>query len=89
VPVLPKLILPVVLVYILIPVDILPDFVLGLGQLDDLALLLLAIKLFIVLCPSHLVREHLMELGVRVEEWQPGEVIEGEFRITQSEEGRE
>lgn len=83
VPWLLKLIPPAALVYILSPIDILPDPGLGLGQLDDLAILLLALKLFIELAPAEVVREHLRALGARIQEWATGEqepeVIEGEF----------
>lgn len=44
--------------YLLWPADLLPDVFLGLGQLDDLALLALAVKLFIDLCPADIVRQH-------------------------------
>ena len=46
------------LVYLLWPVDILADPILGLGQVDDAVVLLLAMKLFVSLCPPALVREH-------------------------------
>ncbi len=79
-----KLIPPAALVYVLSPVDILPDLGLGLGQLDDIAILLLSLKLFIELAPAEVVREHLQALGARIQEWAAGEqepeVIEGEFR---------
>jgi len=74
-----KLIPPAVLLYLLSPIDLFPDAVLGLGQLDDIAVLMLGIKLFIELCPSEVVREHLRALGARIEEWRGGEVIEGEI----------
>jgi len=76
-----KLIPPAAILYIVLPVDILPDPVLGLGQLDDLAVLLLGTKLFIELCPPEVVREHLRALGARIEEWRAREVIEGEFQV--------
>lgn len=44
--------------YLIWPVDFLADPVLGLGQLDDLAVLALGIKLFISLCPADLVDQH-------------------------------
>ncbi len=53
-----KLILLGVLTYIIFPIDLLPDLLLGLGQLDDLVVLLLGLKLFIRLCPKDVVREH-------------------------------
>ncbi len=56
---LTKLVLPgLAVAYLLWPVDLLPDVFLGLGQLDDLALLALAVKLFIDLCPADIVRQH-------------------------------
>jgi len=51
------------LFYLLSPVDLLPDLVLpGLGQVDDLAMLLLAAKVFVDLSPPGVVREHLADL---------------------------
>ncbi|HIE38873.1 MAG TPA: DUF1232 domain-containing protein [Anaerolineales bacterium] len=83
VPWITKMIPPAVLVYLLSPIDILPDFSLGLGQLDDIAVLLLGTKLFIDLCPTDVVQEHLEALGAKIEEWKAGRptVIEGEFTV--------
>ena len=54
-----KLIIPgLMLGYLIFPVDLLPDFVPVLGQLDDLAILALGIKLFIELSPKDIVREY-------------------------------
>ena len=51
------------LVYLISPIDLIPDLMLpGLGQLDDVAILLLALKMFIDLSPDGVVREHLEEL---------------------------
>ncbi len=47
------------LLYILSPLDLLPDPIFGLGQLDDLAALILGVKLFMEMCPREIVREHL------------------------------
>ncbi|MGD1993010.1 MAG: YkvA family protein [Anaerolineae bacterium] len=83
----PKLIPPVTILYLLSPIDVIPDLTLGLGQLDDIAVLLLGFKLFIELCPPGLVREHLKALGGKTEEWTSDEdVIEGEYEV-QSDEG--
>ncbi|MFC2023511.1 YkvA family protein [Chloroflexota bacterium] len=55
-----KLVPLVGLVYLLSPIDLIPDLMLpGLGQLDDLAVILLTLKLFVELCPPGVVRDHL------------------------------
>ena len=88
VPLWTKLIPPVALAYILFPVDIIPDVALGLGQLDDVAVLLIGVKLFIELAPPDVVHEHLRALGARIEEWRvvdeeggPSEMAEGEHEL--------
>jgi uncharacterized membrane protein YkvA (DUF1232 family) len=54
-----KLIIPgLMLGYLILPVDLLPDFIPVLGQLDDLAILALGMKLFIELSPKDIVREY-------------------------------
>jgi|YNPNPStandDraft_1061719.scaffolds.fasta_scaffold01952_3 uncharacterized membrane protein YkvA (DUF1232 family) len=71
--------------YVLFPVDLLPDLVPLLGQVDDLVILALAVRLFIELCPPAVVREHLAAL--RGHDSQPGhdeaggEVLDGEYRV--------
>lgn len=53
-----KLIIPGLLAaYFISPVDLLPDVVPLVGQVDDLAILVLSIKLFVELCPKDVVRE--------------------------------
>jgi uncharacterized membrane protein YkvA (DUF1232 family) len=55
------------LFYLLSPIDIIPDLILpGLGEMDDVVILLLALKMFVDLSPPGIVREHLEELfGMR------------------------
>jgi uncharacterized membrane protein YkvA (DUF1232 family) len=92
VPLWTKLIPPAALGYLIFPVDVIPDALLGLGQLDDVAILLLGIKLFIELSPPDVVREHLLALGARIKEWRvdkEGEaptVIEGEYQLKEPDE---
>jgi uncharacterized membrane protein YkvA (DUF1232 family) len=62
VPLWTKTVVPASLVYLILPVDFVPDFLLGLGQLDDLAVIILGAKLFIELCPPEIVREHMQDL---------------------------
>jgi uncharacterized membrane protein YkvA (DUF1232 family) len=55
----PKLLLVGILAYVILPTDILPDVLIGVGQLDDLAVILGGLRLFLRLCPPEIVQEHL------------------------------
>lgn len=57
VPVQLKVMVIAVLAYILSPLDLAPDIIPALGQLDDLAILLLGLKLFLDMSPKHVVEE--------------------------------
>lgn len=53
--------------YVLSPVDPIPDFLLGIGQMDDLGVVIAGLLLFarVVprLAPEHIVEEHLRAMG--------------------------
>lgn len=53
-------ILPVifVLLYVLSPIDLIPDPILGLGQLDDLGVFLLGLVIFRALVPDYIKQEY-------------------------------
>ncbi len=57
VPGLAKLLPVAAVLYLLSPIDLIPDMVIGLGQLDDLGILILGIKSFISMAPPHVVEE--------------------------------
>ncbi len=61
----PKLVIAGILAYVIVPTDLLPDFLLGVGQLDDLAVILGGLKLFLRLCPKEVVQEHLHAIADR------------------------
>jgi len=94
VPLWSKVIPPAALAYVIFPLDIIPDVMIGLGQLDDLAVVLLGLKLFIELSPPDVVREHLRALGAQIKDWrvvdeEGGErpvVIEGEYQVKETED---
>jgi uncharacterized membrane protein YkvA (DUF1232 family) len=46
------------LAYVLSPLDFLPDFIPIVGQLDDIGILILGLKLFLRLCPADVVAFH-------------------------------
>jgi uncharacterized membrane protein YkvA (DUF1232 family) len=86
VPLWTKLIPPAALAYVLFPVDIIPDLLPAAGQLDDIAVLVLGIKLFIEMAPPEVAREHLRALSARIKEWQVVEddepaVVEGRLSV--------
>lgn len=60
-----KAVVPVMaLGYFVLPIDFLPDLVPFFGQLDDVAVLLLLMRLFISLAPSSVVSEHRAAMAV-------------------------
>ena len=80
-----KLVPFLTLLYIISPVDFLPDWFLGLGQLDDLGVLLVAVRLFTALVPEEIVLRHLEAMGLVASPWTVVEneppTIEGEFEV--------
>ena len=58
-----KLILAGIGAYLVLPLDLIPDFVPVLGQLDDIAVVLLGLDLFIRSAPQEIVDEHLAKIA--------------------------
>ena len=58
-----KLILVGIAAYLVLPIDLIPDFVPVLGQLDDLAVILLGLDLFIRSAPQDVVEEHMARIA--------------------------
>ncbi len=59
--------IPVLLVlYLAMPIDIIPDFIPLLGQLDDVVMVAVAIAVIIRFTPEAVFREHLAALGAQV-----------------------
>ncbi|MBM3129985.1 MAG: DUF1232 domain-containing protein [Chloroflexi bacterium] len=89
VPGFPKLIIPAAILYVISPIDLVPDLALGLGQLDDLGVVALAIALFIETCPRALVEEHRRALATDDAPPTSDEnVIEGSARRIPDDETR-
>ncbi|MGQ0600814.1 MAG: YkvA family protein, partial [Anaerolineales bacterium] len=93
---LTKLIPIVSAAYLIFPLDILPDVAPVLGQLDDLAIVMMGLRFFLELAPAEVVHEHLKRIAaggnwsVADEPAKPerapksapeGEVVEGSYRI--------
>ncbi len=80
-----KVIPPLALLYILSPVDLIPDPILGLGQLDDLAVILIGLKLFIELSPRGIVQQYRDDLAGDTPPEPEGEVVDANYRVIDDE----
>lgn len=72
VPLWTKAIPLVVLAYVVSPLDFIPDVIIGVGQLDDLAIILGGMRLFAATVPEHIVEEHRADIAGK-----PLDVIQG------------
>ncbi len=62
VPIYLKLLPVAATAYLLFPFDFLPDVIPGLGQLDDITILVVGAKMFIELAPQHVVERYIQEM---------------------------
>ncbi|MBI3770300.1 MAG: DUF1232 domain-containing protein [Deltaproteobacteria bacterium] len=65
--ILPKVLLVLTLVYVISPFDVIPDFIPVIGEMDDVAVVLAGLWLFIRLCPPEVVREMVHDIAARAE----------------------
>lgn len=65
--ILPKALLVLTLVYVISPFDVIPDFLPVIGEMDDVAVVLSGLWLFIRLCPPEVVREMVHDIAARAE----------------------
>ncbi|MGC8787878.1 MAG: YkvA family protein [Anaerolineae bacterium] len=67
------------ILYILFVGDLVPDIIPGLGQLDDLGVLVLSIKLLLSLCPKEILERHQRQMSS----------VEGSYRVVEEEAPQE
>jgi uncharacterized membrane protein YkvA (DUF1232 family) len=83
VPVLTRAVPLLAALYLVWPLDFIPDILPGLGQLDDLGIVVFALELFLKLCPSRARAFHESALA-RGQRYAPmptgGDVIDAEWR---------
>ncbi len=77
VPLWAKAVLPLSWLYVVSPVDFLPDLIPGLGQLDDIGVILLGMALFVKLCPPEIVQNYVNQLAYG----QDNEIIDVPYRV--------
>ncbi len=85
---LTKLIPIAALTYLVLPLDLVPDVAIGLGQLDDLGVMMLGLRTFFEFTPPNIVAEHLKRLAQEMK-WEvkdkppepPDNVVEGDYRV--------
>jgi len=85
-----KFVLPALLaLYVVSPIDTIPDFLLGLGQIDDLGVviagLLLLARVIPRLAPGHVVDEHLQDMATGFFAAKAGsdphDIVEARFNV--------
>ena len=82
-----KLIVPAALIYFVVPFGIIPDFLpFGIGYIEDVLLLLLAVWILFSFAPQHVVAEHApwkTRTGSTQSsaEKDPSKVVEGSFHV--------
>ena len=81
VPLLAKAVPVLAGMYLIWPLDFLPDLMPFLGQLDDLAALLVGLEAFVALCPQHVVAQIRAELrGEEPFTKDKDETIDGQWK---------
>ena len=63
--ILPKALLVLTFLYLVSPLDVVPDFLFPVGEMDDVVVVLGGLWLFIRLCPPMVVREIVHDIGAR------------------------
>jgi len=67
------------LIYLISPIDLIPDIALPvIGELDDAAVLWLTNYLFIELCPPNIVQEHVDALNIKSNKEHQDDIVDAE-----------
>ena len=59
VPLLSKLVIPAAIAYVILPIDLVPDIIPALGQIDDILAIALSLAVFLAIAPRDVVSEHI------------------------------
>ena len=87
VPLVLRALVPLAIVYFLLPIDLIPDTFGYLGKFDDLIILAMAALLLTKLAPRHVVDEHSgnKPKDDRPQEKDPDKIVEGSSHIVDDE----
>jgi uncharacterized membrane protein YkvA (DUF1232 family) len=80
VPILNKLIVPAVIAYVVWPIDLIPDAIPILGQLDDVGVVFFGIRFFIETCPEDVVMEHRRAIAGETNRGR-GDYVDATYRV--------
>ena len=83
VPIRAKLVVPAAIVYLLIPFDIVPDFIPFSGWIDDILVMLLAAAMFLMMAPRDVLMEHLGRASSKRS--GNGKVIDGDYKLLEDD----
>ena len=82
VPIWAKAIPIIGIIYVLSPLDFIPDVIIGIGQLDDLAIVIGGMRLFAAVVPQDIVEQHRAEIAGK-----PLDIIQGTgYKVTSDDE---
>ena len=82
VPMWAKMIPSLAILYVISQIDLVPGLVVpGLGQLDDLAVLLIGLKLFIEISPKGIVQNYRADQAGNPPPEPEGEVVDASYRV--------
>ena len=87
VPIVLRLLLPLAIIYVISPIDLVRDTVPILGRFDDLIVVALALLLLVKLSPREVVDEHngITPPSNRPEDKDPSNVVDGASRLIDEE----
>ena len=72
VPLTARILLPVLVLYLALPIDIIPDFIPVIGQIDDIVVIVVGLALLIRLVPTKVFDQHISDLEPAIEIGPPG-----------------